>query len=670
MSKEKLQKIKNYFIRNKKIYRHVVILTFLLVIYIGFCACVSNSAFLKINKYINSSDTGQVVGEIKNGDVITQKIQNISGTIYSIGFRSATYGEKNAGNGQMLISLYDEKTGQLIGQVSDEMSKITDNVYFRFIFDEKIVIDNETDIIVKAEIKGMQPEDKFTVYLAAGTENEAMKLNGKTINGTLEILMEKSENDYFAKAVVFSMVILGLFIVAMYYLIFIRKNVKIELLYLVCAVALGGLFFVFIPEFETPDEQRHIHTAYNVSNMILGYKYDDDIEMRVIDYEQRFLADRFDRNRYNEYVGQLIRGYGVDNDETVMLGNTPLGVQKYLYFVSGVGITIGRLLSFGTVPTYFLGSLLNYIFFVLVMFYSIKKIPIGKVAVLLIAILPMTLQQATSYSYDCVVISMGTLLVALSLKIAYSDKNKKSEIAILIGTMLLFIPVKSCAYSMLALIVLIPIRKLWKKERKTSRILLTGLVFSYCAVIIPIIFNFLFPSEDAGMMSGYIEWANEPGYTIGQLLSNPKRCLNIIYSTILTNISYYIHTMVGGYLGWLVIPIPWFVTLILLTTLFISIMKTEDDNINISTKSRCLLGSVCIISICFVMAGLLFSWTPASYTVIQGVQGRYFIPILLLMLLAVRGNWMTIKRNVPKYCVFATVLVQPYIIYSIIIYMK
>ena len=139
MSKEKLQKIKNYFIRNKKIYRHVVILTFLLVIYIGFCACVSNSAFLKINKYINSSDTGQVVGEIKNGDVITQKIQNISGTIYSIGFRSATYGEKNAGNGQMLISLYDEKTGQLIGQVSDEMSKITDNVYFRFIFDETLL---------------------------------------------------------------------------------------------------------------------------------------------------------------------------------------------------------------------------------------------------------------------------------------------------------------------------------------------------------------------------------------------------------------------------------------------------------------------------------------------------------------------------------------------------
>ncbi len=670
MSKEKLQNVKNHFNKNKKIYRHVVILTFILVVYIVFCAWVSNSTFLKINKYINGNDTGQVVGELHNGDVVTQKIQNISGTIYSIGFKAATYGEKDAGNGQMIISLYDEKTGQLIGQVSDEMSKITDNVYFRFVFDEKIVLDNETDIIVKAEIKGMQPEDKFTVYLAAGTENEAMKLNGKTINGTLEILMEKSENDYFAKAVVFSMVILGLFIVFMYYLIFIRKNVKIELLYLVCAVALGGLFFVFIPEFETPDEQRHIHTAYNVSNMILGYKYDDDIEMRVIDYEQRFLADRFDRNRYNEYVGQLIRGYGIDNDETIMLGNTPLNAPKYLYLFSGIGITIGRLLSFGTVPTYFLGSLLNYIFFVLVIFYSIKKIPIGKVAVLLIAIFPMTLQQATSYSYDCGVIAMGTLLVALSLKIAYSDKNTRSEIAILLAIMLLFIPVKSCAYFMMALVVLIPIKKLWEKERKTSKILLIGLILSYCAVVIPIILKFLFPSENASMMNGFVEWANEPGYTISQLLDSPKRCLGIVYDTILSNTSYYINTMVGGYLGWLVIPIPWFVTLILLFTLFVSVMKIENENINFGIKSRCLFGIICTVSICCIMAALLLDWTPASYTVIQGVQGRYFLPILLLILFIIRGNWMTIKQNVPKYCVFVTVLVQPYIFYSIITYMR
>lgn len=670
MSKVKVQELKNYFIKHKKTCRHIANLTLIFVVYIGFCLFVSNSAFMKIDKYINYDETGQVVGELKNGDVITQKIQNISGTIYSIGFRAATYGKPNAGNGQLLISLYDEDDNELIGQVSGEMSQISDNSFFSFDFDERIALESKTNIIVKVEISQMQPEDKFTVYLGTGSENELMELNRKTTNGTLEIVMVKSEYDYFAKAVIFSMVVLAVFIGLMYYLIFIRNNTRIEILYLVCAIALGGLFFVFMPEFETPDEQRHIHTAYNVSNMILGYKYDDDIEMRVIDYEQRYLADRFDRDMYNEYVGQLIRGYGIDNNDTVMLGNTPLNAPKYLYLFSGIGISIGRLLSFGTIPTYFLGSLLNYIAFVLIVYYSIKKIPVGKVAVLLIAILPMTLQQATSYSYDCGIIALGILLVALSLKVAYSEDRKKSEIVILMATMLLFIPVKSCAYFMMALVVLIPIKKLWLIDRKTAIILLAGLLLSYCAVVIPIIFGIIFPADNTEITGNFIEWANEPGYTIGQLLGDPGRCLAIVYDTVMTHTSYYVHTMIGGYLGWLVIPVPWFITLYLIITLLFSIMKVENETIKFGKKIRYLFAAICIVSICCVMAAMLLGWTPASYTVIQGIQGRYFIPILLLGLFILRSDLIVIKQNVLKYCIFATMLIQPYVIYSFISYMS
>ena len=71
MSKVKVQELKNYFIKHKKTCRHIAALTSIFVVYIGFCLFISNSAFMKIDKYINTDETGQVVGELKNGDVIT-----------------------------------------------------------------------------------------------------------------------------------------------------------------------------------------------------------------------------------------------------------------------------------------------------------------------------------------------------------------------------------------------------------------------------------------------------------------------------------------------------------------------------------------------------------------------------------------------------------------------
>lgn len=670
MNRDTISKIKVFFSKHKRICKHIAIITFLMLVYFGFCAVVSKNTFMKVEKYINSEETGCVIGELKNGDIITQKLNNMSGTIYSVGFRAATYGNPNAGSGELTISLYDQKSNKLIGQVSGPMSQISDNAYFVFKFENAVDIQGRTDLLIKVEISEMKENDKFTVYLGTGAQNEAMLLNGNVTGGTLEVVMVKSEFDYFAKAVIFAMIVLAIFGCIMYYLIFIRENTKVEILYLVCAIVLGGLFFVFMPEFETPDEQRHIQTAYNVSNMFLGYKYDDDIEMRVIDYEQKYLRDEFDRNMYNEYIGQLIRGYGVDNDETVMLGNTPLSAPKYLYLFSGIGITIGRLLEFGTVPTYFLGSLLNYIVFVLIIYYSIKKIPVGKVVVFIIAMLPMTLQLATSYSYDCGIIALGTLLVSLALNIAYSDNVKKSDIIMLLITMLLFIPVKSCAYFMLALVTLLPIKKLWSKERKISYFLLGGLILSYCAVVLPIIIGVLFPTESESMLDGFIEWANEPGYTVGGLLSNPKRCVEIVYNTVLSNTSYYIHTMIGGYLGWLVIPVPWFITLFFIVLLIVSAMKVENETIQFSKYTKILFTSICVISICCVMAALLLDWTPASYTVIQGVQGRYFLPVLLVGLFVLRNSTIYIKEKVLKYCIFAVVLIQPYVFYSLISYMS
>ena len=55
----------------------------------------------------------------------------------------------------------------------------------------------------------------------------------------------------------------------------------------------------------------------------------------------------------------------------------------------------------------------------------------------------------------------------------------------------------------------------------------------------------------------------------------------------------------------------------------------------------------------FIFAGLLLAWTPINTVLVQGVQGRYFIPVALPLLLGLGGiktkklnlSWLYLVQN-------------------------
>ena len=70
-----------------------------------------------------------------------------------------------------------------------------------------------------------------------------------------------------------------------------------------------------------------------------------------------------------------------------------------------------------------------------------------------------------------------------------------------------------------------------------------------------------------------------------------------------------------------------------------------------------------------VFAALLLDHTPLTTTVIQGVQGRYFLPILLLFLLITRGDWLKTSKNTEKIAIFLSIMMQPIIAYQVLTFM-
>ena len=93
----------------------------------------------------------------------------------------------------------------------------------------------------------------------------------------------------------------------------------------------------------------------------------------------------------------------------------------YMYYLPALGITIGRVLHFGSMLTFLLGRFFNLLLYTALVGLAIKVIPKGKMILFMVAMLPMSLQQAASFSYDAMINATSILVLAFTVKILLGD---------------------------------------------------------------------------------------------------------------------------------------------------------------------------------------------------------------------------------------------------------
>lgn len=185
------------------------------------------------------------------------------------------------------------------------------------------------------------------------------------------------------------------------------------------------------------------------------------------------------------------------------------------------------------------------------------------------------MQQASSYSYDCIIIVSAFIFISLCFRMLL-EKLNWFDISVLIISALSMAIAKSGAYLPILMVLLIPIISKWKKEKKIDKIAMG----SFIVIILCIIINRFLIST--GNVSGLgsnsnLSWLNEESYSIGYLLSNPDKWLVILWSTIINKGSEFFYTAFGGELGWLEINVPWWVIIILFLSIVV-VCLTEHEN--------------------------------------------------------------------------------------------
>lgn len=396
---------------------------------------------------------------------------------------------------------------------------------------------------------------------------------------------------------------------------------KIENIFLAVAIPTGILYALVIPIGVVPDEGPHFFRAYEISNgHLISDKNEEGIGGRELPIEVNTILSST-TSKYEEIIDKWnIENSGIQ--EFMMFSNTA-SYSFVCYLPQTIGILAGKALQLPMLGIAYLGRLFNLATWIAIMYVALKIIPCYKKLFLITALLPITMQEAASMSADALTICMCFLLISFVL---YFIKTKKDKISRKKFILLLIITtvVSLCKIVYIPLCLLLLLIPKERFENKKDRIKKIAFIIGFAILI-----NLVWLSIGSQFLVEFNQGVNS-GEQVKYILSNPFAYLQVMASTIFANGEFLSGTLSRS-LESFNVTMPYVFQLLILIMMVISIKK-DTENVYWNSIIQKLF-SIGILGACILLifTSLYVQWTPVKSNVIDGIQGRYFIPLLLLI---------------------------------------
>lgn len=580
----------------------------LFLIIFTFFMLIKDNAMRTRNYTIYASNNNDMV-VLNPGDTITQSFHISNKQMEGIQFYSVENRELN--DFTMDYTIYDNNDN-VLEQNSKQIEKVDQDGPISLNFSKKFSNVNNEKLRLELNIKG-------TDTLAVKADKNRLAMDVIT-----------TELTTFAKvAIVVGLFLMTLFVVT--YFMGIRFRIDSVKYAVISIVVLGTILNVFVPVGNVPDEANaHMINAYHMSNQILRIEDDvNNVKMRKCDlstFGYTYVKDQV----MDSYLKKMFDNKDLDT-ELVNSKHQIVPVKRYsfTYCLSGLGISIGRLLGLNGILCILLGRLLNFILFVLCIAYCLRNTPIFKSIFIFIGLLPITLQQAFSLSYDSIVLSLSLLIVSLTIQLFHDKKLNAKKWVLLIGSCTLLIPCKSFAYAPL---VLAPISFVLTKidfskfKNKKGRLFLGILVLAILLIYLLGV-AFVGPRIQSG--------------TILYLIFNPAVLYHVLRNTLYNRGTFILISALGGSLELCTISIFNPITIAYIVVMCFLIVKMDPKKIGMDKKVQLLFMLIIFISFLgsmLAMYGWSYSMGFFDGKTIEGFQGRYLLPVLPLLFLCSNGQ--------------------------------
>ena len=450
----------------------------------------------------------------------------------------------------------------------------------------------------------------------------------------------------------------GLFFSAMLSLLILAaglfwKKWPLEICGALAVLLLGSVYLVALPPLSAPDEISHFASAYRISNVFLGELPVDEKGYVRMRQEDEFLQNVNGASGTEERVslGQTltektweeIEAHAAsvfvsrERDEMVSSVRKPVKTTPVSYVPQALGITLARLLGVNCVILAWLGRFFNLLFFAGMVYWSMKALPFGKMVVCGVSVLPMSLHLAASYSYDAFLMGMCFLFGSYCLYLAFAKPVvQKRDIVLLAFLAAAFGPCKMVYAVMLGFALLIPVKKFggWKDWGMGA--VIVAVAFLTAMVLV----NRETVQDYAAGTDSYVSWAGEEGFSIPFILHNPQVYIRMMYETLVHQGDEWALSMLGESLGTLdpVLSVPFFVLVFLAACLALLGIRRAGEALYLSGRQKAWIVFLALSCLAGLMTAMMVGWTPLSSRVIEGVQGRYLLPVLPFLTMTMKSN--------------------------------
>jgi uncharacterized membrane protein len=420
---------------------------------------------------------------------------------------------------------------------------------------------------------------------------------------------------------------------------------RVEISLLLVLLIFGTPMIVLIPPGAGYDEEDHLVRVWELSafSFIPGQMSPRDMQyptlFRDFAYRQQGSKGNIGSEFWQEYARASLYEYGFVRREinTKSVYSPPLLLPQAI-----VMRVFGRIASLPALTVFYLCRFASLISYIILIWLAIRLIPFGKWILLILAASPMALFQATTISPDAISNGIGFLFIAGCLRVAEFEEIGWKECGILLLLIfVLFLGKLNLLPLVLFPFLLIPPSRFTKKGIYISLLGTTLVLFLVEAVGWYVIAS---TRSDPLLAND----AN-PAAQLRYILDHPFTFPQIIIKDLITNGWTYFQEWINGY-GYYYWTPPQIVSFFFLLGLGAVVLMNSTHE-QVGQKFRIIFIFVFVTGYLATVGAEYTTFTPVGSDQIFGMQGRYFIPLSLLLFLTLASVSWTSKISIssPKW---------------------
>ena len=412
-----------------------------------------------------------------------------------------------------------------------------------------------------------------------------------------------------------------------------QKNWKPEQVFVVLGLVFGIIYTFLWTPYSCPDEYAHFSTAYYYSSELLGEPAVDEEGNVLVRAEDMTLTPQESHTRKYSYSLYETWNESPDQEEQelISLNRGPLSsIPAVAYAPQILAILIARILNLSNIFMLMAGRLFALAAYLVLGYFAIRWIPFAKRAMLVLMLGVSTIQQAASFSYDCLLNACAFLFAACLLRMAYEkEKTTVKDWVLLFVLSIVFSPIKVIYVVMTLAVFLIPNEKIGLKKIQAYVLKAALVVVSFGAVLLQR------ASSIVHIASTPVDTVNNQvvqGYDLMTILRNPLKVIVLWADTLRVKPVDYFRHMFAGVENANGVSISWTVILGFFILLTVALIVEKNEKVmDLRGKIMGIFISAALFGALLLTFTLDVSCTDLASQFVMGIQGRYFFPFLPLL---------------------------------------